>query len=109
MKNLRISAILLTLTLAAGGVFAQPQRAVSSGNATLADIDALKSDLRRVEDGLSGRVRTLENRPAGGDTRALEARIRDLEARIRTLESRINDLILRVERLERPAPAPVRR
>jgi len=109
MKSLRISAVLLALALAAGSVFAQPQRAVSSSNATLGDIDLVRSDLRRVEDALSGRIRTLESRPAGGDTRALEARIRDLEARIRTLESRINDLILRVERLERPAPAPVRR
>jgi len=100
MKKLRISAALLALVLVSGSVFAQPPRPAS--NATLADIDALKSDIRKVEDGLAARVRTLESRPAGGDTRALETRIRDLEARIRTLESKINDLINRVGRLETP-------
>jgi len=105
MKNFRISAVLLALVLIAGSVCAQPPRP-GSNNATLADIDVLRSDVRRVEDALSGRIRTLESRPAGGDTRALEARIRDLEAKIRTLESRINDLLNRVDRLEK---GPVRR
>jgi len=111
MKSFRISAVLLALVLIAGSVCAQPKPTGGAGpsnSAKLSDIDVLRSDVRRVEDALSGRIRTLENRPAGGDTRALEARIRDLEARIRTLESRISDLLVRVERLERPA-APVRR
>jgi len=109
MKNLRISAVLLTLTLAAGSICAQPPKPASTTKATLADVDLVRSDIRRVEDALSGRIRTLEGRPAGGDTKALEARVRDLEARVRDLETRSSDLVARVERLERPAPAPVRR
>jgi len=103
MKNLRISAILLAMTLAAGSVCAQPPR---GNNATLTDIDLVRSDIRRVEDGLSGRIRTLESRPAGGDTRQLEAKVRDLDARVRDLELKSSDLLNRVDRLER---APVRR
>ena len=103
MKSFKISAALLALVLISGSVFAQPPR---GNNATLTDIDLVRSDLRRVEDGLSGRIRTLENRPAGGDTRALEARVRDLDARVRDLELKSSDLLNRVDRLER---APVRR
>jgi len=102
MKSLRIFAILAVLT--AGSVFAQPPRPAS--NATLADIDLVRSDIRRVEDGLSTRVRNLENKPAGGDTRQLEARVRDLDARVRDLEVKSSDLLNRIDRLER---APVRR
>jgi len=106
MKNFRISAVLLALVLIAGSVCAQPPKPATSKNATLADVDLVRSDLRRVEDGLSGRIRTLENKPAGGDTRALEAKIRDLETRVRGLETKSSDLLNRVDRLEKP---PVRR
>jgi len=105
MKSFKISAALLALVLIAGSVCAQPPRP-GSNSATLADVDLVRSDLRRVEDGLSGRIRTLENRPAGGDTRALEARVRDLDARVRDLELKSSDLLNRVDRLER---GPVRR
>jgi len=103
MKSFKISAALLALALATGSVFAQPPR---SNTATLTDVDLVRSDIRRVEDALSGRLRTLESRPAGGDTRALEARARDLEARVRDLELKSSDLLNRVDRLER---TPVRR
>jgi len=105
MKSFKISAALLAITLAAGSISAQPPRPANT-KATLGDVDLVKADVRRVEDALSGRIRNLESKPAGGDTRALETKARDLEARIRTLESKSNDIVIRVERLEKP---PVRR
>jgi hypothetical protein len=98
MKSFRILAVLLLLLCAADNVFAQKMAPPNS--VTMADLDLLRSDIRRVEDNVSRRIRDLENRPSGANPQ-LEARVRELEARLRDVESRNRDLLDRIDRLER--------
>ena len=106
MKSFRVLAVLLFLFCVADNVFAQKMAPPNS--VTMADLDLLRSDIHRIEDNVTKRIRDLENRPSGANPQ-LEARVRDLEARLRDVESRNRDLLDRIDRLERNSVGGMRK